>query len=716
MKLKTLYYFNKVDMDKFFTLALLFFMQQLLCTAQSVNFKYSPNMNIVKKVVDIDKKVFGINGDSLICKGKAAEFTISTNESARWSNGTTGVKASFTIIRDTIIKAIVTNKYGCEFEQIKIIKAADLPVKPIIVRFGNTLSVNNVSGHFEWYRNNQLFSVGLPSINTTLEGNYTVKVINAKSCESVSDVFVFGSTGNNPPPWVKVQTSENHTVIIPANVQSDIAGVPLKSGDYIGIFFQHNGQIICSNFMEWTGSGLGLAAYGNDATAPAKNGFNPSEVFGFKIWRGSESKEYEVTATFEDPPQFPRDATDKWIKNGLSMLTKIATSSKVTQVIPLRSAWNMISSYVIPEKANMLDVIAALGNKVILIKDESGSSTIPSAGINGIGNWDVKKGYKIRMAESTTLSVTGEKANPFSTSLSLSNGWKIISYLCDNGNKPSEQFSNISNSLVLVKDQDGKSYIPSAGIDGIECMKPGLGYQVRGQGSATFNYTCTGACNPGISQEVVYTRNTENNYSGDPFNSGNNATIVFTEALAKEYLQIGEEILAFNSQGLLCGKAYYKGNAFAFPVWGDDDVTEDFVEGFITGETIYFKIKELSGKLRNLMMNFKNQNNSYIVDEVYFVGSLERIGNHEEETGLILYPNPSSSVVNLQIISDNNANDLDLAIFNVHGKIMNISDKIIHNESNSSWSIFTEGLDQGVYIFNIKIGNLIFNKKVIIIK
>lgn len=66
MKLKTLYYFNKVDMDKFFTLALLFFMQQLLCTAQSVNFKYSPNMNIVKKVVDIDKKVFGINGDSLI--------------------------------------------------------------------------------------------------------------------------------------------------------------------------------------------------------------------------------------------------------------------------------------------------------------------------------------------------------------------------------------------------------------------------------------------------------------------------------------------------------------------------------------------------------------------------------------------------------------------------------------------------------------------------
>lgn len=684
--------------------------------AQSVHFTYSSNKIIVKKEIDLDKKDFVINGDTIVCKGKSAEFTISTGETARWSNGVNGIKASYTITNDIIIKAIVTNKYGCEFEKTRSIKAVDLPTKPVIVRNGNTLSVSNVTGNFEWFRNNQLFSIGSSSINPTLEGIYTVKVININRCENISDPFNFQNGGSSTPPWTKVQTSENHTVIIPANVQSDIAGLPLKSGDYIGIFFQHNGQFICSNFMEWTGSALGIAAYGNDATAPAKNGFNSSEVFRFKIWRGSESKEYEITATFEDPPQFPRDATDKWKKDGLSMLTKIASSSKVTQVIPLRPAWNMISSYVIPEKLNMLDVISALGNKVILIKDESGASTIPSAGINGIGNWDVKKGYKIRMAESTSLSVTGEKANPSNTSISITAGWKIISYLCDNGNKPSEQFSSISNSLVLVKDQDGKSYIPSAGIDGIGCLKPGLGYQVRGQTAVTFNYTCTGSCNPGISHDVVYSRNTDDNNNEDPFNSGNNATIVFTEALAKEYLQIGEEIFAFNSQGLLCGRSNYIGNAFAFPIWGDDAETLDFTEGLKVGETINFKIKELGGNLRNVKMNFKDQNNSYSLDEVYFVGSLERIGNHEEEMDLILYPNPSSNSGHVQIICNKVFDDIDLTIYNMQGKVVNISNYLKYHDWNNSWSVSTENIDQGVYIFNIKIGDIVFNKKVIIIK
>jgi hypothetical protein len=398
------------------------------------------------------------------------------------------------------------------------------------------------------------------------------------------------------------------------------------------------------------------------------------------------------------------------------MLTKIASSSKVTQVIPLRSAWNMISSYVIPEKANMLDVISALGNKVILIKDESGASTIPSAGINGIGNWDIRKGYKIRMAESTTLSVTGEKANPSGTSISLSSGWKIISYLCDNGNKPSEQFSNISSSLVLVKDQDGKSYIPSAGIDGIGCLKPGLGYQVRSQNAATFNYTCTGTCNPGISNDVVYSRNTDSDNNEDPFNSGNNATIVFTEALAKEYLQIGEEILAFNGQGLLCGRSIYIGNAFAFPVWGDDAETLDFTEGLLIGESMLFKIKELSGNLRNIKMDFKNQNNSYLIDEVFFVESLKRVEILDNKLDLLLYPNPSSNVVFIHTLSSSNIDDMELTIFNMQGNIINISGTLKYHGSNNTWSILTENIVSGVYIFNIKIGDIIYNKKVIIIK
>ncbi|MBK8854316.1 MAG: hypothetical protein IPN10_09485 [Saprospiraceae bacterium] len=94
----------------------------LIAKSQSVNFQYSPNKLIIKKEIDLDKKDFQINGDTKVCKGKATEFMISTGDVARWSNGVIDIKASYTITSDTVIKAIVTNKYGCEFERTKFVK------------------------------------------------------------------------------------------------------------------------------------------------------------------------------------------------------------------------------------------------------------------------------------------------------------------------------------------------------------------------------------------------------------------------------------------------------------------------------------------------------------------------------------------------------------------------------------------------------------------
>ena len=107
---------------------------------------------------------------------------------------------------------------------------------------------------------------------------------------------------------------------------------------------------------------------------------------------------------------------------------------------------------------------------------------------------------------------------------------------------------------------------------------------------------------------------------------------------------------------------------------------------------------------------------SYSLDEVYFVGSLERIGNHEEEMDLILYPNPSSNSGHVQIICNKVFDDIDLTIYNMQGKVVNISNYLKYHDWNNSWSVSTENIDQGVYIFNIKIGDIVFNKKVIIIK
>jgi hypothetical protein len=676
--------------------------------AQSVHFSYSPNRNIVKKEVDIDKKEYKINGDSVVCKGKVVEYSISTNETARWSNGTNGAKASYTITRDTIIKAIVTNKYGCEHEQVRSIKAADLPVKPIITRNGNTLSVTNVTGNFEWYRNNQLFSVGLASINTTLEGNYIVKVINANGCENISDAFDFQSgSGSTPPPWTKLPTGQNHTIIVPVNVVSEIGGLALKNGDFIGIFFNRDGQTVCSNFEEWKGSAISIAAFGNDANPPSKNGFNTNEQFQVKVWRSSESKEYTVQATFEDPPQFPRDATDKWKKDGLSLIKSLKTSNKVTQIINLRQNWNTISAYVIPDSPNMLDILATLGNKVVLIKDEKGNSAIPSQGINNLGTWDVKKGYQIRMTENTTLSITGTKANLSANPISISSEWKIISYLCDYGNTPASQFSSVASSIVLIKDQDGKSYIPSAGVDGLGCLKPGLGYHVRGINNASFAYNCAGNCNP-LQQEIIYSRSSDVPYNKDPLNSGNNATVVFTQQVCESFLQPGEMIYVFNSSGVICGKWKNDGTAFAMPVWGDDLYTDDVIDGFIDFEPMQFKIRSLDGSLYNVGITFKDTDNMYTRDGIYYVTHVEKDAE-EKNQNILIYPNPTSQWVNISYISDNIPQKIEVCIFDVQGKMVQKYEN--KNPETNDITIPVQSLNSGIYLFRISMDKQSYYKK-----
>lgn len=682
--------------------------------SQSIQFQYSQNGILISKQIDLEKKDFVINGDTIVCKSKVAEFTVSTGETARWSNGVNGIKASYTITNDIIIKAIVTNKYGCEFEKTISVKAVDLPTKPVIVRNGNTLSVSNVTGNFEWFRNNQLYSVGSSSINPTLEGIYTVKVININRCENISDPFNFqNGGGSTPPPWTKVQTSENHTVIIPANVQSDIADVPLKSGDYIGVFFQQNGQAICSNFEEWTGAAIGLAAYGNDATAPTKNGFNPSEVFRFKIWRGSESKEYDVTATFEDPPQFPRDATDNWKKDGLSLIKSLITSNKVIQIINLRQNWNTISAYVIPDSPNMIEILASLGNKVVLIKDENGEATVPAQGINKLGNWDVKKGYQIRVTENTTLSITGTKVNPSVNPIALTDKWKIISYLCDNGNSPSSQFGSVASSIVLVKDQDGKNYIPSQGADGLKCLKPGFGYHVRGINNSSFTYNCAGNCTP-LLEDMVYSRSTEVPYNTAPLNSGNNATLVFTKEICHSYLKPGHVLYALNSSGMVCGKWEYDGNPFGMPVWGDDMYTDDIVEGLSESESMIFKVKSLDGKMFNTDITFSDSDSRYTKDGIYYVSVIKKL-DEEMKNDIKVFPNPSSQWVNITYFSDEMPQNIEICIFDIYGKLVQkFENQNISDIESQNLKIPVHSINSGVYLFRTKIDKQIYNNKILI--
>ena len=70
-----------------------------------------------------------------------------------------------------------------------------------------------------------------------------------------------------------VNTGNNHTILL-SNLSPGLDGNPFPTGAYIIVMFENeNGQLTCGGFTEWTGVNTAIAAFGDDASTPEKDGF-----------------------------------------------------------------------------------------------------------------------------------------------------------------------------------------------------------------------------------------------------------------------------------------------------------------------------------------------------------------------------------------------------------------------------------------------------------
>jgi photosystem II stability/assembly factor-like uncharacterized protein len=150
-------------------------------------------------------------------------------------------------------------------------------------------------------------------------------------------------------------------------------------------------------------------------------------------------------------------------------------------VIQLNQGWNMISSNVVPKEPNaMASIFSNVLENVVIVKDNTGKAFIPTYDIDDIGSWDVTQGYQIYMASKSTLNIFGEIVDPKFTPIILSQGWNMIAYLGDSPLDCETAFESLNddNNLIIVKDNEGHTYIPSYGINDIGNLVPGNGYQI----------------------------------------------------------------------------------------------------------------------------------------------------------------------------------------------------------------------------------------------
>lgn len=159
-----------------------------------------------------------------------------------------------------------------------------------------------------------------------------------------------------------------------------------------------------------------------------------------------------------------------------------------TQDIALNTGWNMISSYIIPDSPDVMDVISEVSDELLIIKNGLGEAAIPSLAINSIGNWNILEGYKVKMTAGSILSIGCVQIDPLTTPISLPAGWSLIAYLRTSPIEPEIALDPITPHVIIIKNADGNAFIPSLNINNLGMMLPGQGYQIKVSGATDLTY------------------------------------------------------------------------------------------------------------------------------------------------------------------------------------------------------------------------------------
>lgn len=458
-------------------------------------------------------------------------------------------------------------------------------------------------------------------------------------------------------PWVVSPTSENHTVIIPASFTGQLAeDLQLAAGDAVGFFYvRADGSRHCSNFfVHLPGEASSVAVYGDDSEgSEVKNGFAADERFQLRVYRMADEVEQIVSANFA-PTGTNGIVTheDQYATDGISLIESLSFELGGNFSLQLSQGWNMISSYVQPIPADMLEVLESISADVILIKDQEGATAVPSLGVNSLGDWEVVKGYQIKMLQEAILDIEGQVADPAATPIDLLAGWQMIAYLLPQPSSASGQFASIAEDLDLVKDNLGNVYLPAFGINNLGDLRPGQGYKVRMINATTLTYAQNF-----IDPTPPTATATPSVFSlPDTYNTGQNATLVIPLGAMEGILSPGDEIGIFNEVDSLAGSAVIIDGNLAITVWGDDALTNGPAEGMNSNMPYRFKLwRAAEDQVYDLAVTFTNGDGLYNEDDLEVIASVSIVTSTAEHllfAPAAVYPNPLMDYVTIDLLRD----------------------------------------------------------------
>jgi hypothetical protein len=361
----------------------------------------------------------------------------------------------------------------------------------------------------------------------------------------------------------------------------------------------------------------------------------------------------------------------------------------------------------------MEDIFEEVVNDLIILQSFT-EVYWPGENINTIGNWNIHDGYAIKVANQITLTIMGTTST--SRTLQLSQGWNLIPVLSECEADVEALFAN--KGVVVVKEVAGwQIYWPTFNINTIGNLLSGKAYFVFMDAPATVTYP---ACLPGSLSPGSNSGNfkmMEELRNSSPWNVFERTAQSFTLGIPKAAIDAtlikpGDYLGAFDQNGQCYGLVKWEGENTALTAFGDDPTTPA-KDGFVAGETIYFRLFVATTNDEVEMevvydASWPQIDGSFMANGLSAISSFKFGATHIHEQGdfeVLIYPNPADDFLFIDL---GKPRDVEMTIIDVQGKEVKKQNlNGIRNQLDIS------GLRKGVYFLRLEGEGLIKIEKIV---
>ena len=556
---------------------------------------------------------------------------------------------------------------------------------------------------------------------------WRVNATNAVGTSLWSAVWNFATRGASLPPdsWSFAgNTGKSAVITIPASANPTLDGTRgLQTGDAVGVFFLRNDSLICAGYSFWlAGQDMSITAWGDNGQLTMKDGFAEGELIRYKTWDSQAGREYKAVATYVQ-------GTAAYTSGGVYILGSLVGTTNIDHMIVLPVGWNMISSFVAPQDSTVSTLLNKIASRLVLMKNGTGQLYWPQYGIDGIVKWNPRYGYQLYMQSTDTLIVTGSELNPLATSLTMSQGWNMTSYLRNSSMRVDSALATIAGEVVLAKNVQGQLYWPAYGINTIGSMKPGQGYQMYLGSSGTLTYPADAAASPPSILTRLQTVATLDQAIPEPKHyrpaisrTGSNAVLL----VEGRGLRNGDEVGVWTASKQLVGGGVIVNQKAVVTAWGNVSLTKQQSQGAGEGEDLTLTLwvneaqKEKPLNVTSVLDGLtgvvqEEKRLQYQSDGAWIVEAKEGMAVPTQYVLDQNYPNPfnPSTMIRYGIPKDTK---VMLEVYNVLGQKVTT---LVNQELKAGWyEVLFEGrgLSSGVYFYRLNTAESVISKKLVLLR